>query len=73
MSGTLRAFLITAAIWVALVAAYSAIELVRGHMPFAMLEWNAGGKFITLTVLSVMALGTAVGYAGDQIRRRGHR
>ncbi len=70
MSGTVRGFLITAALWAALIGAYAVIELVRGHVPFAMLQWNVGGKFITLTVLSVLALGTLIGYVSDQMQHR---
>lgn len=70
MKGTLIGLGITALIWAALVGAYAAIELVRGHVPFAMLQWELGGKFLTITVLFVLALGGAVGFASDRIRRQ---
>lgn len=73
MKRTVRGFLITAALWLALVCMYSIIELVRGHVPFAMLQWDVGGKFILFTVLLVLGLGTGVGYASDRIQARMHR
>lgn len=70
MSRTLLGFLITAGLWILLVAAYSGIELARGHVPFALLRWEVGGKFIFIVVVVVLALGTLVGYASDRIQQR---
>lgn len=70
MSGAVRGFLITAGLWAALIAMYSIIEVLRGHLPFAMLQWEVGGKFITLVISAVLALGTGVGIASDRIARR---
>lgn len=70
MRRTLLGLGITAAIWAALVTAYALIELVRGHMPFAMLHWDVGGKFVTIVVVMVLALGAGVGFASDQIQRK---
>lgn len=70
MNGSVKGFLWTALGWALLIGAYAGIELVRGNMPFVLLEWNKGGKFITIVVVSVLAIGTAVGYAGDQIRKQ---
>jgi len=68
--GTLIGLGITAAIWAALVGAYAAIELVRGNMPFAMLQWHVGGKFVFIVVLCVLGLGALIGYTSDRIRRQ---
>jgi hypothetical protein len=73
MRGATKGFLITAGIWVLLLLAYAGIETVRGHAPFAMFTWNPGGKFVTATVLLVLALGTAVGVASDRIQSRSGR
>lgn len=73
MRGTVWGFLITLSLWGALVAAYAIIELVRGHVPFAMLQWDLGGKFLTITILLVLALGAGIGFASDRIRSRADR
>lgn len=73
MSGTIRGFLLTLGAWVLLVGNYAVIEAVRGHRPFAMLQWENGGKYLLLTVLAVLALGTGIGYASDRIGRRANR
>lgn len=73
MKGTLIGLGITAAIWAALVGAYAAIELVRGNTPFAMLQWEVGGKFVTAVVLLVLALGALIGYTSDRLRRQQQR
>jgi|GEM_PF-1800401 len=73
MSGMVKGFLITLALWAGLVGAYAGIELVRGNTPFAMLHWDVGGKFVTIVILLVLALGTAVGYASDRIQRETKR
>lgn len=70
MRGGMKGFLVTGALWVFLLLAYMGIELVRGHSPFAMFTWEPGGKYVTLTVLSVLALGTGVGVASDRVRMR---
>lgn len=70
MSRTLLGFLVTAGLWLLLVAAYSGIELARGNVPFALLRWDVGGKFIFIVVVVVLALGTLVGYASDRIQER---
>lgn len=71
MRGTLIGLGITASIWAALVGTYAAIELVRGHKPFEMLQWELGGKFVLITVLSVLALGALIGWTSDRMRRTG--
>lgn len=70
MKGTLKGFLFTAAAWVVFVSMYSGIELLRGHFPFEMLTWGYGGKYITITILFVLGLGTAIGYSSDRIQER---
>ena len=70
MKRTMLGLGVTAGIWAALVGAYALIELVRGHVPFAMLQWEVGGKFITIVVLLVLALGGGIGFASDRIQRR---
>ncbi|HYF91298.1 MAG TPA: hypothetical protein VD969_03525 [Symbiobacteriaceae bacterium] len=70
MRGTLIGLGLTALIWAALVGAYAAIELVRGHRPFAMLQWDVGGKFILIVVLLVLGLGALIGFTSDRMRRR---
>ena len=70
MKNTVKGFLLTAAAWVVFTCMYSIIELLRGHLPFEMLKWSVGGKFLTITILFVLALGTAVGYASDRIQER---
>jgi uncharacterized membrane protein len=70
MKGTLKGFLFTAAAWVVLCCMYSIIELLRGHLPFEMLTWGYGGKFITISILFVLALGTGIGYSSDRIQER---
>lgn len=70
MKGTVRGFLLTSGTWVAFAAMYSLIELARGHVPFEMFRWETGGKFVTITVLLVVGIGTAIGYASDQIRAK---
>jgi hypothetical protein len=70
MRGTLVGLGITGAIWAALIGAYSLIELVRGNVPFAMLHWEMGGKFVTIVILCVLGLGAAIGYSSDQVRRK---
>ncbi len=70
MRGALIGFLTTAGLWVALILAFVGIELFRGHAPFAMFVWEPGGKFVTFTMLLVLALGTGVGLASDRIRSR---
>lgn len=70
MKRTMLGLGVTAAIWAALIGAYAGIELVRGHVPFAMLQWEVGGKFITIVILMVLALGGGIGFASDRIQRR---
>lgn len=70
MNRTMLGFLLTAIAWIILIGMYALIEWVRGHVPFAMLRWEIGGKFITLVIISVLLLGTAVGYASDQIQKQ---
>ncbi len=70
MKYTIRGFLVTAAIWAGLIAAYSGIELYRGHVPFEMMKWEIGGRFVTIVFTIVMALGTAVGFASDRLQRQ---
>lgn len=70
MTGAAKGFLLTALGWLLLIGAYAAIQLAMGSTPFGLLRWEVGGKFITIVVVSVLALGTAVGYAGDRVRRR---
>jgi hypothetical protein len=69
VKGTLLGLGVTSLIWAALVGAYSAIELVRGHRPFEMLQWEVGGKFVTIVILLVLFLGGLIGYTSDRIRR----
>lgn len=69
MKGTLIGLGVTALIWAALVGAYAGIELVRGNMPFEMLQWEVGGKFVTIVVLLVLFLGGLIGYTSDRMRR----
>lgn len=69
-SGAAKGFVITLALWVALLGANSLVEMARGHHPFAMFQWNMGGKFVTIVMIVVLALGTAVGMASDSVRRR---
>jgi Na+(H+)/acetate symporter ActP len=69
MKGTLLGLGVTSLIWAALVGAYAAIELVRGHRPFEMLQWEVGGKFVTIVILLVLFLGGMIGYTSDRIRR----
>lgn len=73
MRGAIKGFLITAGLWGLLSLAYVGIELVRGHAPFAMFTWEPGGKFITITVGIVLALGAGVGLASDRIQSRADR
>lgn len=73
MKHTLRAFLITGGLLAALVAAYALIEFLRGHVPFAYIEWALGGKFLTITFAVILAIGTLVGYASDVIQARNRR
>jgi hypothetical protein len=68
MRGAVKGLLITAGIWVFLVLAYMGIEKVRGHVPFAMFTWEPGGKYITITIALVLALGAAIGLASDRIQ-----
>lgn len=70
MRGAIKGFLITAGLWACLLLAYILIEKVRGHAPFAMFTWEPGGKFVTFTILLVLALGTGVGLASDRIQSR---
>jgi len=70
MRGAVIGFLVTAGLWVFLVLAFVGIELFRGHAPFAMFTWEPGGKFVTFTVLLVLALGTGIGLASERIRAR---
>lgn len=70
MRGTLVGVLLTAFVWGALVGMYALIEFVRGNVPFAMLHWDMGGKYLTITILFVLALGGAIGFASDRMRRR---
>jgi hypothetical protein len=71
MKRMLQGLAVTALIWAALIGAYAGIELVRGHQPFAMVQWELGGKYLTIVILFVLGLGAAIGYASDQIQRRG--
>lgn len=70
MRGTLVGLLLTALLWGALVGMYALIELIRGNVPFAMLQWDMGGKYLTVTILLVLALGAGIGFASDRMRRR---
>lgn len=70
MKRTLLGVLITGAIWAGLIGAYAGIEAVRGHVPFEMFQWELGGKFLVLSILSVLALGGSIGLASDRIQRR---
>lgn len=70
MKGTVMGFLLTAGMWAVLVVMYAMIEFARGHVPFQMLHWNLGGKFIFAVVAVVLGLGTLMGYASDRIRQR---
>lgn len=70
MKGTLVGLGVTALIWAGLIGAYAGIELVRGNVPFAMLHWDVGGKFVTIVVLCVLGLGAAIGFASDRIRQK---
>jgi apolipoprotein N-acyltransferase len=67
---TLLGLGITALIWVPLIGAYAVIEWLRGNVPFAGMEWDVGGMFVTFTILLVLALGAAIGYASDRIQRK---
>jgi apolipoprotein N-acyltransferase len=67
---TLMGLGITALIWVPLIGAYAVIEWLRGNVPFAGMEWDVGGMFVTFTILLVLALGAAIGYASDRIQRK---
>lgn len=67
---TLLGLGITALMWVPLVGAYAVIEWIRGNVPFAMMEWDVGGKYVTITILFVLALGAAIGFASDRIQRK---
>ena len=69
MKRTMLGLGVTAGIWAALVGAYALIELVRGHVPFAMLQWEVGGKFVTIVVFMVLFLGGLIGYTSDRMRR----
>lgn len=73
MRGAVKGFLITAGIWVLLLGAYSGIEMVRGHQPFAMFAWEPGGKYVTITIALVLALGMGIGQASDRIRASRHQ
>lgn len=70
MKRTLMGLGITALIWVPLIGAYAVIEWLRGNVPFAGMEWDVGGMFVTFTILLVLALGAAIGYASDRIQRK---
>lgn len=70
MRGAAKGFLITAGIWVLLLLAFMGIETVRGHGPVAMFTWEPGGKYVTITVLLVLGLGTAIGLASERIQSR---
>lgn len=70
MKRTLWGVLITAAIWALLIGAYAGIEVVRGHVPFAMFRWEQGGWFLSLSILAVLAMGGAIGLASDRIQKR---
>jgi hypothetical protein len=67
---TIKGFAMTAGLTMLLVLSYVLIELARGNVPFAMLQWNVGGKFVTITFTAILALGTALGYASDQLQKR---
>lgn len=70
MKRTLLGLGITALVWVPLVGAYALIEWIRGNVPFAAMQWDVGGKFITFTIALVLALGAGVGYASDRIQKK---
>ncbi|HYG58351.1 MAG TPA: hypothetical protein VD902_09860 [Symbiobacteriaceae bacterium] len=70
MRGALIGLALTGLVWAVLTGMYAMIEAIRGNVPFAMLQWDMGGKYLTLTILSVMALGAGIGYASDRMRRR---
>jgi len=70
MKGTVLGFVLTLGAWAVFAAMYSLIELARGHVPFEMFRWEAGGKFVAITVVVILAIGTAVGYASDRIRAK---
>ncbi|MFZ5816446.1 MAG: hypothetical protein ACOY93_14285 [Bacillota bacterium] len=72
MRGAIKGFLVTAVIWVFLLLAYVGIEAVRGN-GLKMFTWEPGGKYVTITVALVLALGTAVGLASDRIQKSRHR
>ena len=70
MRGGMKGFLITAGLWAFLLLAYMGIEIVRGHSPLAMFAWNPGGRYVTITITAVLALGTGLGIASDRVRSR---
>lgn len=70
MRGALVGIGITAAIFAALIGANVVVELAMGHPPFGMLNWSVSGKLVTFSGLFTLALGAAVGYASDYVRRR---
>jgi len=73
MRGGAIGFLITLGLLVLLILAYVGIEALRGHDPFAWFAWVPGGRYVTITVAVVLALGTGIGIASDRLRTRAGR
>jgi len=73
MRYTRLAFLLMLTAWAALTLVYVVIELVRGNAPFHMVRWETNGKLLLLVFLSVTGIGTAIGYASDQMQRTKNR
>lgn len=70
MRGAITGLLLTGALWGLLLLAYVGIELVRGHAPFAMFTWDPAGRYITITIAVVLALGAGVGLASERVQSR---
>jgi len=70
MRGGVVGFCITLGLWVMLLLAYVGIETIRGHDPFAWFAWVPGGRYVSITVAVVLALGTGIGIASDRVRSR---
>lgn len=71
MPSWLKGLLLTAAAWVVMIAVYLLWEVVLGDRPFAAFDvWGPSARFITFTVVGVMAMGALVGVASDKVRAR---
>src|SRR2546428_12325339 len=71
MKNWLKGLLLTGSVWVALIVMYLGIEFIMGDRPFAAFQtWGPSARFITFTVVAVLAIGAAVGYASDVVQAR---